>query len=71
MAETYNEADVERFMRDALEAAANRCEQMAATCKESMTTATDEAAREWLRARAEAARDLAYKIRALEVRRKG
>lgn len=64
----YTEADVERFMREALEAAAKRCEQMAETCR--TTTSSDPKVMEWLKTRSEVAVDLAHKIRALEVRRK-
>jgi isocitrate/isopropylmalate dehydrogenase len=68
MTEVYTEADVKRFMQDALEAAAKRCEEMYAACKIAKESALDETARTWLESRMLAARDLAEKIRALEAR---
>lgn len=70
MEKLYTEADVERFIRDALEAAAKRCEQMADTCAAKAKEEVSGSSREWLVSRSAAARDCAFKIRKLEVTRK-
>lgn len=63
----YTEQDVKRFMRDAIEVAAKRCEQLASTCEGVMLRGDPPETEIYFKHRIETAKNLACLIRALVV----